>query len=219
MYDFFIDGELLPVTPGKLDIKCKGKNKTITLINDGEVNVIKSVGLQEISFEALLPNQKYPFSRFPNGFKRAGYYIDFMRELMELGRPFQFIVVRRKPSGAQLSGINIRVTIDSMTIHDDADNGTDQNVALTLKQYRDYGTKVLVLSANQETATVSQERQTDNAPQAAGGSYTVQKGDSLWKIAKHFYGNGSDYKKIYDANTASIKNPNLIYPGQTLIIP
>lgn len=47
--------------------------------------------------------------------------------------------------------------------------------------------------------------------------YTVQKGDTLWAIAKKYYGNGSQYPKIVQAN--NIKNPDLIYPGQKLLIP
>lgn len=50
-------------------------------------------------------------------------------------------------------------------------------------------------------------------------TYTVKKGDCLWNIAKQFYGNGSAYTKIYDANTNKIANPNLIYPGQIFVIP
>lgn len=55
---------------------------------------------------------------------------------------------------------------------------------------------------------------------AAGGqTYTVVKGDSLSKIAKRFYGSAGQWKKIYEANKDSIKNPDLIYPGQTFRIP
>ena len=50
-------------------------------------------------------------------------------------------------------------------------------------------------------------------------TYTVKKGDCLWNIAKKFYGNGSAYTKIYDANTNKIANPNLIYLGQVFVIP
>jgi nucleoid-associated protein YgaU len=49
--------------------------------------------------------------------------------------------------------------------------------------------------------------------------YTVKKGDTLWAIAKKYYGNGAQYKKIYNANKNIIKNPDLIYPKQKLVIP
>jgi len=51
-------------------------------------------------------------------------------------------------------------------------------------------------------------------------TYTVVSGDCLWNIAKKFYGNGSQYAKIYEVNKKTIgSNPNLIYPGQVLTIP
>lgn len=49
--------------------------------------------------------------------------------------------------------------------------------------------------------------------------YEIQKGDSLWKIAKSFYGNGNDYPKIFEANKEVIKDPDLIFPGQKIRIP
>ena len=49
--------------------------------------------------------------------------------------------------------------------------------------------------------------------------YTIQSGDSLSKIARQFYGNANDWQKIYEANKDKIKDPNMIYPGQKIIIP
>ena len=55
---------------------------------------------------------------------------------------------------------------------------------------------------------------------SGGSSYTVKKGDNLWNLAKKYYGDGSQWRKIYDANRDVIGgNPNLIYPGQTYTIP
>jgi nucleoid-associated protein YgaU len=53
----------------------------------------------------------------------------------------------------------------------------------------------------------------------AGQTYTVKSGDSLSKIAKHFYGDGSKWHRIYEANKDKIKNPDLIHPGQEFTIP
>lgn len=49
--------------------------------------------------------------------------------------------------------------------------------------------------------------------------YTVEKGDSLWKIAEEQYGNGSKYTAIFEANRPMLKDPGEIYPGQVLRIP
>ena len=57
------------------------------------------------------------------------------------------------------------------------------------------------------------------APAPSGQQYTVVKGDSLSKIAKRVYGDAQQWRKIYEANRDQIKNPDLIYPGQTFTIP
>jgi nucleoid-associated protein YgaU len=52
-----------------------------------------------------------------------------------------------------------------------------------------------------------------------GVTYTVEKNDSLWKIAKKQYGDPYKWPVIYRANEDKIRNPNLIHPGQELQIP
>ena len=93
----------------------------------------------------------------------------------------------------------------------------------SLKQWRDYGTKTIniQIAASKPKASAEPQRETNNSPApAASQTYTVVKGDCLWNIAKKFYGNGSKYTVIYDANRGVIGgNPNLIYPGQVLTIP
>ena len=50
-------------------------------------------------------------------------------------------------------------------------------------------------------------------------TYTVQKGDTLSRIAKEHYGDANQWRKIYEANKERIKNPDLIQPGWVLTIP
>ena len=50
-------------------------------------------------------------------------------------------------------------------------------------------------------------------------TYVVVSGDSLSKIAKRVYGNGNEWKRIFDANQDILKDPNKIFPGQKLKIP
>ncbi|WP_459209388.1 LysM peptidoglycan-binding domain-containing protein [Aquimarina rhabdastrellae] len=49
--------------------------------------------------------------------------------------------------------------------------------------------------------------------------HTVKSGESLSKIAKHYYGDAMKYKEIFSANTDILKNPDLIHPDQVLVIP
>ncbi|ARV10982.1 LysM peptidoglycan-binding domain-containing protein [Gilvibacter sp. SZ-19] len=49
--------------------------------------------------------------------------------------------------------------------------------------------------------------------------HTVASGESLSKIAKHYYKDPMKYQAIFEANTDILKNPDMIHPGQELIIP
>lgn len=49
--------------------------------------------------------------------------------------------------------------------------------------------------------------------------HEVKKGETLWKISEKYYGDGSLYKKIFEANRDILKNPDLIKVGQKLHIP
>ncbi|MCK0144996.1 LysM peptidoglycan-binding domain-containing protein [Arenibacter sp. F26102] len=49
--------------------------------------------------------------------------------------------------------------------------------------------------------------------------HTVKSGESLSKIAKKYYGDPMKYKKIFEANTNILKNPDMIHPDQVLVIP
>ena len=57
------------------------------------------------------------------------------------------------------------------------------------------------------------------AAPAAAAEYTVQSGDSLWKIAREQLGSGARLEEIYEANRDIVSNPGMIYIGQTLTIP
>ncbi|MBD3825898.1 LysM peptidoglycan-binding domain-containing protein [Stenotrophomonas sp.] len=59
----------------------------------------------------------------------------------------------------------------------------------------------------------------DTTAEVVGGSYTVQKGDSLSKIAKQELGDVNAWKKIFDANRDVLDDPDKIFPGQVLKLP
>ena len=57
------------------------------------------------------------------------------------------------------------------------------------------------------------------ADESVYARHTVKSGESLSKIAKHYYGDPMKYKQIFEANTNILKNPDLIHPDQVLVIP
>ncbi len=67
------------------------------------------------------------------------------------------------------------------------------------------------------------------APKAEGGGskqeeekvdfYVIERGDTLSKLAKRYYGNALEYPRIFEANREVIEDPDKIYPGQKIRIP
>jgi nucleoid-associated protein YgaU len=55
-------------------------------------------------------------------------------------------------------------------------------------------------------------------PENSTSTFTIQKGDSLWKIALNQYGQGSSWTCLAQANP-TLRNPHQIFPGQTLVVP
>lgn len=218
-YYLYLGKMLCPVTPSKVETKINGKNKTMTLINEGEVNLVKKAGLTDINFDLLLPNVKHPFATYKSGFKNAKYFLDALEDLKTDDSPFQFILTRTLPNGNFLFSTDIKVTLEDYTIKEDANEGFDVVVSVKLKQWKKYGTKTCNVQFTDSKPKVSavQNRPADTAPKVK--TYKVKPGDCLWNIAKKYYGNGSKYTLIYNANKDKIKNPNLIYPDQVLTIP
>ncbi|MCB1509206.1 MAG: peptidoglycan-binding protein LysM [Hyphomicrobiaceae bacterium] len=79
--------------------------------------------------------------------------------------------------------------------------------------------KIVLAVGNVEGVAKVEEALTVEDPQPEATFYTVQKGDTLWKIAAENYGNGSKYNAIFEANKPMLKHPDKIYPGQVLRIP
>lgn len=240
-YIFYLGDVQLPIAPSKLQLKINSNNKTANLINEGEINIIKTPGLTDISFEVLLPNVKYPFATYSDGFKCADYYLGVLERLKTSIEPFQFIVTRTKPNGDYLFDTNIKVTLEDYSIVEDAEKyGMDVGVSISLKQYKAYFTKVLSIkdkntantsgsggttnntsgtstlyqagSSNvSKIATVEQNRASNKS---TASTHTVKSGETLWAICQKELGDGSKYKEISTLNNLS--NPNLIKVGQVI---
>jgi hypothetical protein len=205
-----------------MQMKIGNKNKTMTLINEGEINILKQAGLTDISFDLLLPNVNYPFASYKSGFKKASYFLNELENLKIKKIPFQFIVTRFLPNGKMLFTTNMKVSLESYEIQENADEGFDVVVSIKLKQYKRYSTKTCKVTFEDTTTNVSLEstRPNDNSPApSTNKTHVVKKGDTLWDMAKKYYGNGSKYTAIYDANKSKIKSPYIIYVGQELTIP
>lgn len=221
-YTMFINNEEMPITPSKLQLKIKGQNKTVNLVNDGEVNFLRSPGLTDITVPLLLPMLTLQKSG-----KSPDYYLELFENTITQRKPCRLILSRASPDNSRLYDTNINVSIESYSVDEDATNGLDVAVSLTLKQYKAFGTKTVEIIKQDEiplAAVIQKPRETSGAPK---GPHTVVKGDCLYNISTRYYGNGAEFKKIYQANRSVIDPRNqkykmpsyTIYPGQVLTIP
>lgn len=215
-YSVYLDGVLLPVTPAVIKIKYKSSNETMRLIDGGEATFLRKGEAAIINFDMLLPRHVYPFCRYVSGFVEPEYYLNTLMAIRNERRPFRFICTRAAGDGTYLYDTNIRVSLEDMTVREDADEGADIIVSVELKEYQSYSASRVVIEKT-VAAVEDNSRETDNAPSAT--AYTVVKGDSLWNIAKKYLGDGSRWSEIYELNKGQISSPNSIYPGQVLVLP
>ncbi|TWG86787.1 BON domain-containing protein [Cupriavidus gilardii J11] len=79
--------------------------------------------------------------------------------------------------------------------------------------------KILLCCGNVQGVEKVEDRMSVRVDSDPASWHTVRKGDTLWDIAKTFYGNGAEYKAIFEANRPMLIHPDKIYPGQKLRIP
>jgi nucleoid-associated protein YgaU len=117
-----------------------------------------------------------------------------------------------KKFGFNTSDIQVKVDDDKVTLMGSIDTLDNKN-------------KIIVTAGNIEGIStvddwiVVKQPPVVAPPQPEKQFYTVKKGDYLSKIAKEVYGNANKYNVIFEANKPMLRDPNLIYPGQVLVIP
>lgn len=190
MYSIYLDKVLLPIAPKSIKIGFSSQNKTLNLINDGEINILKDPGLLDIEFDAMLPNTKYPFSIYKDGFESADKFIDKINKLKTDKKPFQFIVTRTRPDGTPLFNTNIKVSLEEYEINEDAEEGFDVILSIKLKQYKPYSTKKIKIEKskdedNKQEAKVEEEREADESKIMIGSDVIVNG-----RLHRDSYGKG-----------------------------
>lgn len=190
MYSIYLDKVLLPIAPKSIKIGFSSQNKTLNLINHGEINMLKDPGLLDIEFDAMLPNTKYPFAVYKDGFKKADKFIDEINKLKMDKKPFQFIVTRTRPDGTPLFNTNIKVSLEEYEINEDAEEGFDVILSIKLKQYKPYSTKKIKIEKskdedNKQEAKVEEKREADESKIMIGSDVIVNG-----RLHRDSYGKG-----------------------------
>jgi LysM repeat protein len=228
-YSFYLGDILLPIAPGKLEIRYGNKIRRVDLASGVEVGFSETVKLREIKFSALLPRVKYPFAIYRNGFVSGGTILIDILELKRQNKPFRFIITRGvTASKVSLASTNMKVMFAEINVREEADDGNDIHIDVKLIEQREVAINSAVTArGGSDTARAEAVlvRPVDTAPVV--NTYTVVRGDSLWLIAHRFLGNGNRWGEIYNLNKDMIDSRNrgtgnpyhTIYPGQVFSIP
>lgn len=187
----------LPVIPSSFEVSIPHQNTTVNINQLGEINLIGKTGLMSMTIESFFPNQQYSFCLYRD-FQKPYEYTKQLLKWKESGRPIRVIVTG--------TPINYAMAIESLT-YSEVDGTGDVYFNLELKEY-----KFIKVPSSNTLTTPTTQRET----KSLATNYTVQKGDTLWLIAKKVTGDGVNYKAIAQKN--NITNPDKIQIGQKLVI-
>lgn len=208
-----------PMLPTEVNVKMANQFATYNIIKIGDIRIPNGTSLDSFSWNGTLPGKKRKKDPYIRKWKKPKSIYKWIRNLKAKGG---------KPVKARLlitgTPINCDVYLSNFSATPTGGYG-DIEYSITLLQAKDIKVKTAKKKKNSKkkknkkkkpsTATVPER---PSKPKSK--TYTVKKGDCLWKIAQRFYGSGSQYTKIYDANKGTIGgNPNRIYAGQVLTIP
>ncbi len=195
---------VLPVTPAAYEWAHEAAIETVTVDQLGDLNFFggQRMGAATLS-GCILPAHAYPFLS-PGAGTNPWVYLERLERWMDKGTVVRFLV-----SGTP---VNASVLLEGVTYREQ-DGTNDLYADISMRQYRKPGTAVLPARGG-ASAVVSRDSATGTSGER---THAVQRGDTLWAIARKYYGDGSKALRLASYN--QIKNANLIYPGQVVRIP
>lgn len=202
-----------PVVPSSIGVNRSNNIDTQAVIKLGEVPIFNGTSLKTIELTSFFPNQEYSFCDY-TGFMKPYEFSEKIQKWMYEGKPLRVIVTD--------SPTNMQCLIQQFdTVEQDGTR--DLYFTLNLLEYRSI--EVPTLSDNNsnnssDNATRPSEANTNANTQQR--THKVKKGDCLWDIAQKYYGKGSLYPKIKEANKSkypSLAKNNVIYTSWELIVP
>ena len=194
----------LPINPESHKLKTGNKNDTVDIVDLGELSLIGGEKLAEIELTSFFPFRYAPYCAYRD-IPKPYDAVALIEKWRKAKQPIRLIVTD--------TPINLQFSIESFE-YGERDGTKDVYYTLSLREYR----YIQVRKVSSSSLSIQSTAAARPDPRPVSRSYTVKSGDSLWLITKKE--GGSDWNVLYNANKGVIgANPNLIYPGQTLVIP
>lgn len=212
---FDVDGMVyqFPTMPEQIEVSSTLAIEKYEVLGLGQIAVPVNMELHSYKFECEFPHESRFYTHTNEEFKASDYYLSRFKKWRKELTPVRLIA-----SNGISNDINGLVLIEELTVTEKAGEEGDKYVSFSLLEYKDFGKKKAVVKKTKKTAKKTKTTTPRTNPKSTG-FHVVKSGDTLWAIAKKYYGSGAKYTKIYNANKGKIKNPNLIYSGQKLVIP
>ena len=204
----------LPVIPSEFERVIDAGYDTNAIIGLGDVAVLTSNGLAQLSLSSFFPNNEYSFNEYSNVPKPYDL-VKYFKEWKNKGT-----VVRVILTGTD---INQEMYITNFS-YGERDGTGDVYYNMDLLEYRPIIVPTITENNSNNTQNTNRPTDTNNKNNASNQqkAHKVIKGDCLWDIAQKYYGKGSLYTKIKEANKSkypSLAKNNVIYVNWELIIP
>lgn len=203
----------LPVNPEQIDTSSVQAIQKYEVLKLGQIAIPTHMELREYSFEVELPHRPLHYVETSEDFREPSFYLGLFREWRDSNEPVRFI-----STDGIGEDIDTLVLFEEVNEVDKAGEEGDKYISLKLLEYREFSKKTAYVVEN-EIMPFSIKPVSDEENPKSTGNHVVVAGDTLWSIAKKYYGDGSKANIIYNANKDKIKNPALISIGWNLKIP
>lgn len=200
-----------PIVPNDYDFETSNIINSSNITKLGEVGFYGGDNLSPLEISSFFPSKNYSFCQYSD-FPKPLECVAYIKKLMKDKRIPRLIYTD--------TDINIPVLIESFN-YGRKDGTQDIYFTLKFKEYKKIEVPEIIQSTSNNTQ--NNQRPTTDKNTNIQQTHVVKKGDTLWGLAQKYYGKGSYYTKIQNANTSkysSLKhNPSYIRDGWILVIP